>query len=96
MATIHIKTPFPEEAAPLVKDAIALETKLIRDSLSVTNERIAALTSDLHVTEHDLLAGTVVRTETNELPLLDLEGELEIRRTLKAALRSLNSLELCG
>jgi hypothetical protein len=96
MATIQIKTPFPDQATPLVKDAIALETKLVRDSLAATNERVAALTQELHVTEHDVLAGTVVRTETNELPLLDLEGELAIRRSLEDALRSLTSLELCG
>lgn len=96
MATIHINTPFPEHATPLVKDAIALETKLVRHGLAATNERIAALTLALHVTEDDLLSGTVARTAANELPLLDLEGELAIRRTLEDALRSLNSLELCG
>ena len=96
MATIQIKTPYPEQATPLVKDAIARETKLVRDSLVVTNERIAALTHELDVTESDLLAGTVGHTEANELPLLELEGELAIRRSLEDALRSLTSLELCG
>ena len=96
MATIQIKTPYPEQATPLVKDAIARETKLVRDSLVATNERIAALTHELDVTESDLLAGTVGHTEANELPLLELEGELAIRRSLEDALRSLTSLELCG
>lgn len=96
MATIHIKTPFPEQAAPLVKDAIALETKLVRDSLGVTNERIALLLHELRVSEADVLAGTVNRTESSELPLIELEGELAVRRSLEDALRSLTSLELCG
>ncbi len=96
MATIQIKTPFPEQATPLVKDAIDRETKLVRDGLAATNERIAVLTHELGVTESDLLEGTVGRTEANELPLLELEGELAVRRSLEDALRSLNSLELCG
>lgn len=96
MATIHINTPFPEQATPLVKDAIALETQLVRGSLVATNERIATLLHELHVTEADLLAGTVARTEATELPLLELEGEIAIRRSLEDALRSLTSLELCG
>lgn len=96
MATIHIKTPFPEQAAPLVKEAIALETKLVRDSLAAVNENIATLLQTLHVTESDLLAGTVARTEATELPLLELEGEIAVRHSLEDALRSLTSLELCG
>jgi len=48
------------------------------------------------VTEEQVLAGTVVRTEANEMALLELEGELAIRRSLEEALRSLESLELCS
>lgn len=96
MATIQIKTPYPEQAAPLVKDAIETEKKLVRGSLATTNERIAALTRELSVTEAEVLAGTVARTEANEMVLLELEGELAIRRSLEDALRSLDSLELCS
>jgi hypothetical protein len=96
MATIQIKTPFPEQAAPLVKDAIETEKTLVRGSLAVTNERITALTRELSVTVDQILAGTVPRMEANEMALLELEGELAIRRSLEDALRSLDSLELCG
>lgn len=96
MATIQIKTPYPEQAVPLVKDAIETEKKLVRGSLATTNERIAALTRELSVTEAEVLAGTVARTEANEMVLLELEGELAIRRSLEDALRSLDSLELCS
>lgn len=96
MATIQIKTPYPEQAAPLVKDAIEMEKKMVRGSLATTNERITALTRELSVTVDQVLAGTVARTEANEMALLELEGELAIRRSLEEALRSLDSLELCS
>lgn len=95
MATIQITTPYPEQATPLIKDAIEMEKKVVRGSLAMTNERIAALISELMVTVDEVLAGTVARTEANEMVLLELEGELEIRRFLEEALRSLDALELC-
>ena len=50
MATIQIKTPSPDQAIPLVKDALAMEAKLTRDSLRTTEDRIATLTQQLDVT----------------------------------------------
>jgi hypothetical protein len=37
----------------------------------------------------------VHRTEDNEVLLLDLEGELELRRVLQDTLRHLEQLEVC-
>jgi len=96
MAEIQIKTPSPEQAAPLLKEAIELEKKLTRDSLATTNERITTLAREVGVDINHLLAGNVSRTEENEMALLELEGELAIRRSLEDALRSLESLEVCG
>ncbi len=95
MAVIQIKTPSPDQAIPLVKDALAMETKLTRDSLRTTDERIAALSDRLNVTPEQVLAGAVPRTENNEAVLLDLEGELELRRVLRDTLRHLEQLEVC-
>jgi len=96
MATIQIKTPSPDQAIPLVKDALAMETKLTRDSLRTTDERIATLSSRLSVTPEQVLAGAVPRTEDNEAILLDLEGELELRQVLQDTLRHLEQLEVCS
>ena len=96
MGSIRINTPFPEKATPLIKDAIELEKKLARDSLATAGERITVLARDLGVDIEQVLSGRVPRTEENELALLELEGELEIRRSLEEALRSLESLEVCG
>ncbi len=95
MATIQIKTPSPDQAIPLVKDALAIETKLTRDSLRTTDERIATLASRLGVTPEQVLASSVPRTEENEALLLDLEGELELQRVLRDTLRHLEQLEVC-
>ncbi|MBA5869144.1 MAG: hypothetical protein GDA68_03925 [Nitrospira sp. CR2.1] len=95
MAMIQIKTPAPDQAIPLVKDALAMETKLTRDSLRTTDEHIAVLTRQLGVTPEEVLAGAVPRTEHNEALLLDLEGELELRRALRDTLRHLEQLEIC-
>ena len=95
MATIQIKTPFPDQAISLVKDALAMEAKLTRDSLRTTEGRIATLAQQLDVTPDQVLAGAVHRTENNEVLLLDLEGELELRRVLQDTLRHLEQLEVC-
>ena len=95
MATIQIKTPFPDQAIPLIKDALAMEAKLTRDSLRTTENRITTLAQQLDVTPDQVLAGAVHRTENNEALLLDLEGELELRRLLRDTLRHLEQLEVC-
>ena len=95
MATIQIKTPFPDQAIPLVKDALAMEAKLTRDSLRTTESRITTLAQQLDVTPDQVLAGAVHRTENNEALLLDLEGELELRRLLQDTLCHLEQLEVC-
>ena len=95
MATIQIKTPFPDQAITLIKDALAMEAKLTRDSLRTTENRITTLAQQLDVTPDQVLAGAVHRTENNETLLLDLEGELELRRVLQDTLRHLEQLEVC-
>ncbi len=95
MATIQIKTPSPDQVIPLVKDALAMETRLTRDSLRTTDERITTLTGQLGITPEQILAGEVSRTKDNEALLLDLEGELELRRVLRDTLRHLEQLEIC-
>lgn len=69
--------------------------KLTRDSLKTSEDRIAALTRQLGVTIDQVLEGSVPRREENEQALLDLEGELELRRTLQETLRHLEQLEVC-
>ena len=95
MNTIQIKTPSPDQSLPLVKEALEMEKKLTRDSLKTTEDRIATLARELGVASAQVLEGTVTRTEENEQALLELEGELELRRTLQKTLGHLDQLEVC-
>ncbi|MDC8449237.1 MAG: hypothetical protein LV473_12875 [Nitrospira sp.] len=95
MSTIQIKTPSPEQSLPLVKEALEMEKKLTRDSLAISEGRITALVRQLGVTVDQVLEGAVAREEENEQALLDLEGELELRRTLQDILKHLEQLEVC-
>jgi hypothetical protein len=95
MSTIQIKTPSPDQSLPLVKDALEMEKKLTRDSLKTTEDRITALTRELGIASVQVLEGAVTRTEENEQALLELEGELELHRTLQNTLRHLDQLEVC-
>ena len=95
MSTIQIKTPSPEQSLPLVKEALEMEKKLTRDSLAISEGRITALVRQLGVTVDQVLEGAIAREEENEQALLDLEGELELRRTLQDILKHLEQLEVC-
>lgn len=95
MSTIQIKTPSPEESIPLVIEALEMEKKLTRGSLAISEDRITALIRQLGVTVDQVLEGSVARGEENEQALLDLEGELELRRTLQDTLKHLEQLEVC-
>jgi hypothetical protein len=95
MSTIQIKTPSPDQSLPLVKEALEMEKKLTRDSLKTTEDRIATLARELGVASAQVLEGAVTRTEENEQALLELEGELELRRTLQKTLGHLDQLEVC-
>ena len=95
MNTIQIKTPSPEQSLPLVKEALEMEKKLTRDSLAISEGRILAFVRQLGVTVTQVLGGVVARGEENEQDLLDLEGELELRRTLQETLTHLEELEVC-
>ena len=95
MSTIQIKTPSPEQSLPLVKEALEMEKKLTRDSLAISEGRITALVRQLGVTVDQVPEDAVAREEENEQALLDLEGELELRRTLQDILKHLEQLEVC-
>ena len=95
MSTIQIKTPSPDQSLPLVKEALEMEKKLTRDSLKTTEDRIETLSKALGVDSAKVLEGTVTRIEENEQALLELEGELELRRTLQNTLGHLDQLEVC-
>jgi hypothetical protein len=95
MAKIEILTPEPDKARLLLQEAIALQKRLVVQSLGRTQERIQALATQLQVNPDLLLAGEVPHPEEQDMDLLELEGELEIQRHLREQLQQLEHLTIC-
>ena len=95
MGTIEISTPEPEKVLPVLRDAIERQKRILAQSLARTEERIRQLTADLQVDPDILLAGNLPHPEDQDMDLLELEGELEILRHLRAQLESLEHLTIC-
>jgi len=95
MQKIEINTPEPEKALPVLRDAIEREKLILSQSLTRTEERIQQLSKQLQVDIDSLLAGKVTHPEHEDMDLLELEGELEIRRHLQEQLKSLEQLTIC-
>jgi hypothetical protein len=79
----------------LLQEAIALQKRLVVQSLGRTQERIQALVTQLQVNPDLLLAGEVPHPEEQDMDLLELEGELEIQRHLHEQLQQLEHLTIC-
>jgi hypothetical protein len=95
MQKIEINTPEPEKAIPVLKDAIERQKQIISQSLIRTEEKIRQLAKQMKVDPDLLMAGKVPHPENEDMDLLELEGELEIRRHLKEQLESLEHLTIC-
>ena len=96
MEKIELSTPEPEKVLPILEDAIARQKRLLAQSLVCTEERIQQLAGRLGVNPDRLLAGQVPHPEKQDMDLLELEGELELRRHLQVQLESLEHLKLCS
>ena len=95
MQKIEISTPEPEKVLPVLRDAIERQKRILSQSLAKTEERIKQLAFDLKVNPDLLLTGQVPHPENQDMDLLELEGELEIRRHLQEQLESLEHLTIC-
>lgn len=95
MEKIELSTPDPEKVLPILEDAIARQKRLLAQSLARSEERIQQLAIQLSVNPDRLAAGEIPHPENQDMDLLELEGELELRRHLQAQLESLERLKLC-
>jgi hypothetical protein len=95
MEKIELSTPEPEQVLPILRDAIERQQRLLVQSLTRTEERIQHLTRQLQVNPERLLAGEIPHSEEQDMDLLELEGELELRRHLQKQLESLKRLKVC-
>jgi hypothetical protein len=96
MQTISLKSNSPDTVIPILKNALERERRIIMDSLRTTKERINSLSEKLGIDIDKLMRGEVEHTESNEMVLIELEGEIEVLRHLEAELKELETLEICG
>jgi len=96
MQTISLKSGSPDTVIPLLKNAIDREKRILAESLRITRERVNKLAKDLAVDIDKLMRGEVKHTASNDMQLLELEGEIEILRHLETEIKELESVEICG
>ncbi|HLC25215.1 MAG TPA: hypothetical protein VJM80_00425 [bacterium] len=96
MEKIEISTPEPAKALAVLRDAVERQKNLLSQSIARTQERIHQLAASLQVNPDLLLTGEIPHPETQDMDLLELEGEMEILRHLRDQLDSLSSLKICG
>lgn len=96
MQTISLKSDSPDTVIPLLKNAIDREKRILAESFRVTREKVNKLAKDLAVDIDKLMQGKVKHTASNDMQLLELEGEIEILRHLETEIKELESVEICG
>ena len=95
MQTISLKSNSPDTVIPLLKSAINREKRIITESLRIAKEKIGRLSKALGVDIDKLMKGEIEHTESNELQLIELEGEIELMKHLESELNELESVEIC-
>ncbi len=96
MDKIELMTPAREKALPVLRDAIERQKLLLLQSIGRTQDRIQQLATSLQVNPDLLLAGEIPHPDTQDMDLIELEGELDLLRHLREQLESLEHLELCS
>ncbi len=95
MKIITLKSDSPETVVPLLKSAVEREKKIIMDTISKSKDKINSLTKTLGIDTGKLMKGDVEHTETNDMQLIELEGEIEILKHLETELKALETVEIC-
>lgn len=95
MQTISLKSNSPDVIVPILKNALDREMRLINDSLRTTKEKINRLSEELNIDIDKLMKGEIEHTESNEMMLIELEGEIEVLRHLETEIKELEALEIC-
>ncbi len=95
MQTISLKSNSPDTVIPLLRNAIDREKRILIETLRTTKEKIGRLAKSLDIDVEKLMKGDVEHTESNEMQLIEIEGEIEIARQLEAELKELESVEIC-
>lgn len=95
MQTISIKSSSPEKIIPLLTNALEREKRIVIDSIKTTRKKINSLAKALSVDVNKLIAGKVKHTDSNDMELIELEGEIELLKHLESELKDIESLKIC-
>ena len=95
MQTVSLKTHSSDTAIPLLKNAISREKRIIKGSLKITKEKVAALSKSLGVDTAALMKGAVKHTDANDMQLIELEGEIMMVKRLETQFKELEAIEIC-
>ena len=87
MQTISLKSNSTKIFVPLLKNALDREKRILADTLKITKNKIDRLARKLSVDINKLMKGKIEHTESNDMKLIELEGEIEILRHLEAELK---------
>lgn len=96
MQTISLKSNSTKIFVPLLKNALDREKRILADTLKTTKNKIDRLAKELSVDINKLMEGKIEHTESNDMKLIELEGEIEILRHLESEFKELNSVKICG
>lgn len=95
MRTIAIKSNSPDTVIPMLSNAIEREKRILMDTLRMAREKVGKMAENLHVDIEKLMKGEVEHTDSNDMMLIEIEGELEVLRHLEKKLKELNSVQIC-
>jgi len=95
MATIELRTSAPDKTRSLLRHALERERRLLEDAALRTRSKVNELVSKTGADLDALRAGLLPHPEQQDMELLELEGELELLRSIEEELRILESLEIC-
>ena len=95
MQTISLKSNSPDTIIPLLRNAIDREKRILMESIRTTKEKVGKLAKKLDVNVDKLMGGEIEHTESNDMRLIELEGEIEILKHLENELKEFESIEIC-
>lgn len=96
MQTISLKSGSAETVIPLLRNAIDREKRILKESVRVTREKVNTLAKGLAIDIDKLMQGEVEHTASNDMQLIELEGEVEVLRHLESEFKELESVEICS
>ena len=95
MQTISLKSSSAETVIPLLRNAIDREKRILKESVRVAKEKVNRLAGTLSIDIDKLMKGEVEHTDSNDMQLIELEGEIEVLRHLESELNDFESVEIC-